>query len=223
MEIIGWLGSIMLSVCGLPQAWDSFRKKNSDGISWGFILLWLFGEIFALIYAFYIKENPIIFNCALNTIIISVIFYYKWKNFYFKRNYYKLIIKIRQIFNLQKNKKKDPYVIIYKGVPRLMLNKRLILSKNVSKQNLEKIKSLHVKKLEIIEKMENTDDITELRDLASKVETIEFALQEAWGFSKNKDFHRSFELPKCICPKMDNSDYIGKKYRIVTKGCPIHS
>ena len=59
MEIIGWLGSIMLSICGLPQAIESYKKKNSDGISWAFILLWLFGEIFALIYVVYKKEYPL--------------------------------------------------------------------------------------------------------------------------------------------------------------------
>jgi uncharacterized protein with PQ loop repeat len=79
MEIVGWLGSVMLSICGLPQAIECYKKKNSDGISWMFILLWLFGEIFALIYAVHIKETPIVFNCALNSVIVFVIFYYKLK------------------------------------------------------------------------------------------------------------------------------------------------
>jgi uncharacterized protein with PQ loop repeat len=98
MEFIGWVGSIMLSICGLPQAWDSLKNKHSNGISWGFILLWLFGELFALVYVVYKKENPIIFNCVLNTVIVSVIFYYKWKNYYFRRNLLKIIVRIIKFY-----------------------------------------------------------------------------------------------------------------------------
>ncbi len=98
MVFIGWIGSIMLSICGLPQAWESFRTKNSNGISWGFILLWLFGEIFALLYVVHKQEYPIIFNCILNTLIVSVIFYYKWKNFYFRRYLLKIIIKLERFY-----------------------------------------------------------------------------------------------------------------------------
>jgi len=48
--MLGWIGSLLLAVCGLPQAVKSYREKNSDGISWGFITLWTLGEIFTLIY-----------------------------------------------------------------------------------------------------------------------------------------------------------------------------
>ncbi len=106
MEIIGWLGSIMLSICGLPQAYDSFKKKNSDGISWGFILLWVFGEIFAVAYVIYKKEYPIIFNCALNIVLAGIILYYKviklnLKSFYL--NCAISIISVQQLFKEKTN------------------------------------------------------------------------------------------------------------------------
>ena len=80
MEIIGWIGSLMLSICGLPQAIDSYRKKSSKGITWGFILLWLIGEIFLIIYLFHKKEYPLLFNCGLNTVLASIILFYKFRD-----------------------------------------------------------------------------------------------------------------------------------------------
>jgi uncharacterized protein with PQ loop repeat len=58
-EIIGWLGSFLLAFCGLPQCIKSWREKNSDGISLGFIVL--------------------IMNYTINIFFCAVILFYKWK------------------------------------------------------------------------------------------------------------------------------------------------
>jgi uncharacterized protein with PQ loop repeat len=76
-EILGWLGSICLAICGLPQAWQSYKDKNSEGISWGFILLWTFGEVFALAYVYDKLDLPLLLNYATNILILGVILYYK--------------------------------------------------------------------------------------------------------------------------------------------------
>ena len=76
-EIMGWLGSICLAICGLPQAWQSFKDKHSHGISWGFVLLWAFGEIFALAYVYDKLDLPLLLNYATNILILAVILYYK--------------------------------------------------------------------------------------------------------------------------------------------------
>lgn len=76
-EILGWLGSICLAICGLPQAWQSYKDKNSEGISWGFILLWAFGEVFALAYVYDKLDLPLLLNYATNILILAVILYYK--------------------------------------------------------------------------------------------------------------------------------------------------
>lgn len=77
MEIIGWLGSICLAICGIPQAWQSYKDKHSEGISWSFILLWTFGELFALAYVYDKLDLPLFVNYATNILILSVILYYK--------------------------------------------------------------------------------------------------------------------------------------------------
>jgi uncharacterized protein with PQ loop repeat len=76
-EILGWLGSICLAICGLPQAWQSYKDKHSEGISWGFILLWTFGEIFALAYVYDKLDLPLLLNYGTNILILGVILYYK--------------------------------------------------------------------------------------------------------------------------------------------------
>lgn len=78
IDYIGWMGAIMLSICGLPQAYKSYKQKHSHGISYLFLHLWLWGEVGQLIYVMYNLQYPIIFNCALNIILISVIIYHKY-------------------------------------------------------------------------------------------------------------------------------------------------
>ena len=79
METIGWLGSILLAFCGLPQAWESYKTKSSEGLTWGFILMWFMGEIFTVIYIIPKWHWPLIFNYTANIIFLSVIIYYKIK------------------------------------------------------------------------------------------------------------------------------------------------
>jgi uncharacterized protein with PQ loop repeat len=79
METIGWIGSILLAFCGLPQAWESYKTKNSDGLTWGFLIMWGVGEILTIIYILPKWHWPLIFNYTANLVFISVILYYKIK------------------------------------------------------------------------------------------------------------------------------------------------
>ncbi len=79
MEYIGWIGSILLAFCGLPQAIESYKTKNSNGLTWGFLIMWGVGEIFTVIYIIPKWHWPLIFNYTANIIFISIIAYYKIK------------------------------------------------------------------------------------------------------------------------------------------------
>jgi len=79
METIGWIGSILLAFCGLPQAIESFKTKNSDGLTWGFLIMWGVGELFTIVYIIPKWHWPLIFNYTANIIFISIILYYKIK------------------------------------------------------------------------------------------------------------------------------------------------
>ena len=77
MDNIGWLGSIMLAMCGLPQAWESWKTKSSAGLTWGFILLWFTGEILTFVYIIPKMDLPLLVNYSANIIFLIVIIYFK--------------------------------------------------------------------------------------------------------------------------------------------------
>ena len=77
MELIGWIGSILFAACGIPQAYESYTKGNSDGLTWAFLLMWLGGEILTLIYITPKLDYPLIFNYTNNLVCLLVILRYK--------------------------------------------------------------------------------------------------------------------------------------------------
>jgi uncharacterized protein with PQ loop repeat len=79
MENIGWLGSILLAFCGLPQAIESYKTKSSHGLTWGFILMWFIGEICTFVYIIPKMDLPLLFNYSANIIFLIIITYYKIK------------------------------------------------------------------------------------------------------------------------------------------------
>jgi uncharacterized protein with PQ loop repeat len=77
MELVGWLGAIMLGICALPQAIQSYRTRSSKGVSLLFLLLWGGGEILTLIYiGGTTMQLPLILNYIFNLICLAVIIYF---------------------------------------------------------------------------------------------------------------------------------------------------
>jgi uncharacterized protein with PQ loop repeat len=77
MDYIGWLGSILLAFCGLPQAVESYKTKSSEGLTWGFIGMWFIGEICTFIYILPKMDLPLLLNYTANIIFLAVIIFYK--------------------------------------------------------------------------------------------------------------------------------------------------
>lgn len=77
MENIGWLGSILLAFCGLPQAIESYKTKSSEGLTWGFIGMWFIGEICTFIYILPKMDLPLLLNYTANIIFLSIIIFFK--------------------------------------------------------------------------------------------------------------------------------------------------
>lgn len=78
MEIIGWIGGILLAACAIPLAWESYRQKHSRGISNLFLALWLIGEILMFIYVLPKQDMPLLFNYGLNIACLVVVIRYKF-------------------------------------------------------------------------------------------------------------------------------------------------
>lgn len=116
----------------------------------------------------------------------------------------------------------DPYVYNYKGKPAGRLNERLAKSQNVTPEQLENLKALHMLKLDVFKAMEKTDDPEELKIRARQVEAIEFQLQANWNFTLDKTYHEWYKVPKCKCPHYDNQERRGTDLSVRNQDCPIH-
>ena len=77
MELFGWVGSVLLAVCGAPQAHRSYKQKRTTGIAPSFLWMWFLGEILTLFYICFDKYSlPLIVNYSLNIFFISLIMWY---------------------------------------------------------------------------------------------------------------------------------------------------
>lgn len=80
MEVIGWIGSICFSMCAMPQAWQSWKQKHSDGVNFWFLCLWTVGEVCMIIYTLPMKSLPLTVNYLFNLLCLLVIIHYRNKS-----------------------------------------------------------------------------------------------------------------------------------------------
>lgn len=78
--VSGWLGSLLLSICGIPQAIRCIKTGNATGMSNMFIWMWFWGEVFTLYYilSFEKVSLPLVVNYSANISSLIVIIYYKY-------------------------------------------------------------------------------------------------------------------------------------------------
>lgn len=85
LELIGWFGGISLSLSALPQAVHTFKTKTTKGLSMSFIMLWLVGELFTIVYLvihdFETQDYqlPLYLNYGLNLFIALYLAWFKLK------------------------------------------------------------------------------------------------------------------------------------------------
>ena len=72
------IGSIAFAICGLPQAIKSIKDGHSDGISWGFLVLWIIGEVSTLVNVIILDPMFILdFTYSGSILFITIIIWYK--------------------------------------------------------------------------------------------------------------------------------------------------
>lgn len=77
LELSGWLGSILLALCAVPEVISAFITKKC-GLTWGFLLIWYIGEWLTFFpVMIYIKTPFLIFNYGLNILLITYLIYIK--------------------------------------------------------------------------------------------------------------------------------------------------
>jgi uncharacterized protein with PQ loop repeat len=71
IEYIGWLGAFLFAWCGVPQFIKAIVTKKVEGLSLIFLLMWLFGEFFSLIYIMWAAPRaPLFFNYIFNMCLV---------------------------------------------------------------------------------------------------------------------------------------------------------
>ena len=80
---LGWIGAILFSICGFPQAIKTWKTKKAGDLSWLFLLMWWGGEVLTLFYILIddailgITHFPLYINYVINLIIIYYLIYAK--------------------------------------------------------------------------------------------------------------------------------------------------
>ena len=76
-DTLGWLGGMLLAFSAVPQALESYRSKNSDGLTLGFIAMWWTGMVSMTIYIVPKGDMILIANYIVNLILVTIIARYK--------------------------------------------------------------------------------------------------------------------------------------------------
>ena len=81
-ELAGWISTISLAICALPQVLHVWRTGKTEGLSTVFLACWLAGELFGLIYiqGFDTIPWPLLLNYAANTLAVGYLLYKKGTN-----------------------------------------------------------------------------------------------------------------------------------------------
>ncbi len=80
---LGWVATILFSLMIVPQMVKTIKTKNTEGVSFLLFVIYLTANIIALVYAFLIKQQPLIFKYSIGIITtlvyICLFFYYNKK------------------------------------------------------------------------------------------------------------------------------------------------
>ena len=104
------------------------------------------------------------------------------------------------------------------------LNQNLVARNNVSYEAQIQLCELYDKLGALIEEGDASLSVEVNREIADKIEQLEFKLQRLWGFPESQMHHRYWSrLDMCLCnaDSMDNTDDFGYR-RTIRMDCQIH-
>jgi hypothetical protein len=102
------------------------------------------------------------------------------------------------------------------------INKSLVEIQRIDDYSYENIRVLQGLRRYIFDIIDDLEDVQRIRELNNFLTQLEFRLQGLWGFKKDENYHRWWDVPKCSCPKWDNQDLIGTSNRIYSNDCILH-
>ncbi len=84
MELIGYIGSIFLTINAVPELIRTIKDKRCH-IGWAMLVLWFLGEVFMTTYAVMLWNIPLMMNYIFNFIVVVVMLAYKIRVWYRKK------------------------------------------------------------------------------------------------------------------------------------------
>ena len=78
-EILAYVGGLILSCCIIPQVYKSYKSKSTDDLSLYWLLLYILGLNFILVYGYYNELYPIAIPGTLEVLISFFLLYLKIK------------------------------------------------------------------------------------------------------------------------------------------------
>lgn len=82
MNLIGWVGTICLALCGVPQAVACWRQGHARGLNTAMLILWFVGEVCYLVAT--VGEFGcvpwLLTNYGMNLLCLATILFYKWRS-----------------------------------------------------------------------------------------------------------------------------------------------
>lgn len=76
---LGWIATILFTVCYIPQIVKTSRTKTVEGLSFLLLFLQFIGNIVALWYAFLIDQAPLIVKYFLALVFLAVCLFLYWR------------------------------------------------------------------------------------------------------------------------------------------------
>jgi len=79
INIIGYIGTVLLSSASIPQLYKVIKEKHALGLHWYYLLFIFFGLISMITYvAFTNKSIQLLISYSLQLIIFSILIYKKY-------------------------------------------------------------------------------------------------------------------------------------------------
>ena len=78
--VIGWIGALCFAFCAVPQVVKTYRSKSIGDFSWGFLILWIAGEILCGYYVVCttgLSQAPLLANYLANGLMLGYLVYAK--------------------------------------------------------------------------------------------------------------------------------------------------
>jgi hypothetical protein len=103
------------------------------------------------------------------------------------------------------------------------LNQHLVKKQGLTSADETRILKLHAEREFIEDELYKTPrGTTQLYKLLNDWTVNQFALQRAWKFPENADYHRWWWIKGCTCPKIDNDDNYPYGYYVRVQDCKYH-